>query len=53
MEEARAKGEQTEGLQQELEAHTTFAQRGYQAFHYDQNISELSWKKITHKTMQQ
>lgn len=49
MEEARAKGEQTEGLEQELEAHTTSVQKGYQAF-YDQKSSEESWEKNTLKT---
>ena len=45
MEEARAKAEQTEELEQELEAHKTLAKRGYQAFHYDQKLSEASWQK--------
>lgn len=53
IEDAQAKGEETEGLQQELEAHTTFAQKGYQTFHHDQKICEESWKKNTLKTMQQ
>ena len=47
MEEARAKGDETEGLEQELEAHKSFAEKGYQAFHYDQKLSEESWQKHT------
>ena len=48
MEEARAKGDETEELERELEAHKSFAERGYQAFHYDQKLCEESWQKHTH-----
>ena len=45
IEDANAKGEQTEQLEQSLEAHKSRAERGYQTFHYDQKLSEESWQK--------
>ena len=49
IEEARAKGEQTTKLNQEHEAHKNLAQRGYQAFHHNQKLSEESRKNNTLK----
>ena len=32
-----------EQLKQQLEAHKTIAQEGYEAFSYDQELSQQSW----------
>ena len=44
MEDTNATSEEVEKWKQELEAHKTLAQRRYQAFQYDQ---ELSWQKVS------
>ena len=44
MEDANATPEEIEKLKQELEAHQTLAERGYQALHYDQQLSQQSWE---------
>ena len=47
MEDASASSAEIEELKQELEAHKTLAQEGYHAFHYDQELSQQSWKKAS------
>ena len=49
MEEAWAKGDVTEGLEQELKAHKSFAEKGYQAFYYNQKLSKESWQNTHFK----
>ena len=44
MEDANATPEEIAKLKQELEAHQTHAERIYQAFHYDQQLSQQSWE---------
>jgi len=51
MEDANASAAQVEELKQKLDAHTSLAQEGYRAFHYDQELSQQSWSKHQSPTL--